>query len=102
MEAQFAKPKVSELCMGVVQQENVGGLDVAVDDGRVGVGVKVVQGPSHVEGDGEAVGPREYSGAAAVVGVHSVEEGLAGSVLQEKKLLAFFQAEAHQAHHVGM
>lgn len=90
MAAKLAEPQVCKLGVVVADEEDVGGFDVAVDDGGISHGVEVVEGVGDVQGDAEAVPPCQRAGEVAVAGVHPVEEALVGDVFEEEELLSWF------------
>jgi hypothetical protein len=62
----LGEAEVGDLGDPVLVEEDVGGLDVAVDDGVLGAGVEVVQAPCGADTDVEAEPPRQRRLAAHV------------------------------------
>jgi hypothetical protein len=90
--------EVAELGVHVGVEEDVGGLDVAVDDGRgrVAALVEVLQRRGHLERDGHAARP----GEDAAVPVERVVEVAVGRVLEHQHALVALVAVAEEADDV--
>lgn len=100
MDFEASEAEVGELGGEGVVEENVGGFDVAVDDGGV-EGVEVVDGTCDVEDDVEAVLPGgEVGGSVAEEGV--VEVAVGHELVDEEEAAAFgVGGEADGGDHQG-
>jgi len=95
--------EVGELGLEAFAEEDVAGLDVAVEHGRVPAVVEELERGGSAARDAEPRGPGERIGAAAVLGVGAVEPGVEASALQElvdEDAVAAGGAVAQQAREV--
>jgi hypothetical protein len=93
----LGEAEVGDLGVEALVEQDVAGLDVAVDDGRVGELVQVGDALGGAEHDAEAAPPVE---AHAGLAGEALLERAVGDVLVDEDLLVLVQAEAHEAHHV--
>nr|BAJ97378.1 predicted protein [Hordeum vulgare subsp. vulgare] len=94
------QPEVGNLGRPRVVQEDVGGLDVAVDDGRHGVDVHVLDAARGAQRDGEPAAPRQHRRRHGAAVVELVVEGAVHHELVHQHALAGLSAAPQQAHDV--
>ncbi|KAM3259363.1 hypothetical protein ACQJBY_050898 [Aegilops geniculata] len=97
--ARLGQPEVGDLGDPLVVQQDVGGLDVAVDDGVLHAGVQVVEAPGGADADLEPLLPRQRR----VLGVVEVlPERAVGHVVVHQDHLALVLAVADEGHQVAV
>jgi hypothetical protein len=97
-DADVREAEVAELGVHAGVEEDVGGLDVPVDDGRVAALVEVLQRRGHLERDRHAARPGE--GARARAAVEPLVEVAVGRVLEHQHALVALVAVGEEADDV--